>query len=38
MVDLLEDPLKDFMNETQILSKLRHPNTLRLFGASNLLL
>lgn len=34
IVDLLEDPLKDFMSETQIMSSFRHPNVVQFLGAT----
>lgn len=34
IVDLLEDPLKDFMSETQIMSSFRHPNVVQFIGAT----
>lgn len=30
--DLMEDPLKDFMKETQILSSVNHPNIVKFYG------
>ncbi|KAG2374234.1 hypothetical protein C9374_011071 [Naegleria lovaniensis] len=32
--DLLEDPLKEYMKETQILSSIRHPNIVQFIGAT----
>jgi serine/threonine protein kinase len=34
IVDLLDDPLKYFMQETNVMSVLRHPNVVKFFGAS----
>ncbi len=34
IVDLLEDPLLDFLRETQLLSSLRHQNIVTFIGAS----
>jgi serine/threonine protein kinase len=28
IIDLLDDPLQDFIKETTIMSKLRHPNVV----------
>jgi serine/threonine protein kinase len=33
IVDLLDDPLKDFLKESEILSNLRHQNIVRFLGA-----
>ena len=32
--DLLEDPLKEYMKETQIMSSIRHPNVVQFIGAT----
>eukprot|EP01080_Neovahlkampfia_damariscottae_P009757 gene9757-2084_t len=34
IVDLLDDPLKDFMSETTLMSRLRHPNVVQFLGAA----
>ena len=31
-IDLLDDPLKDFLNEAVLLSSLRHPNIIQFYG------